>query len=68
MLELAPYRDVRHLTGSCKLIDGNDEFTAGLRLVEKPLREPTLSGSHLSRRAEISFQDHFQIVPFKGTF
>lgn len=40
MLKLAPYRYVCHLTGLRKLIDGNNEFTAGLRLVKKLLREP----------------------------
>ncbi len=37
MFELAPYREVRHLTGSRKLIDGNDEFAPCLRLVKKLL-------------------------------
>jgi hypothetical protein len=68
MLELAAYRDVRHLTGLRKLIDGNDEFTAGLRLVKKLLREPTSSWSRLSSRGDIPLQDHFHSVPLKGTF
>jgi hypothetical protein len=66
MLELAPYRDVRHLTCLSKLIDGNDEFTAGLRPVKKPLREPMLSWSRLSSRVDIPPQNHFHSVPFKG--
>jgi hypothetical protein len=68
MLELTPYRYVRHLTGLRKLIDGNDEFTAGLRLVKKLLREPRPSWSRLSSRVDFPIQDHFHIVPLKGTF
>jgi hypothetical protein len=43
MLELAPYCDVRHQSGARKLIGGNDEFIACLRLVKKALHESTLS-------------------------
>jgi len=58
MLKLAPYRYVCHLTGLRKLIDGNNEFTAGLRLVKKLLREPRPSWSGLNSRVDILLQNH----------
>jgi len=61
MLELASYRDVRHLTGLCKLIGGNDELTAGLQLVKKLLREPTPLWSRQSSRRDIPFRTIYTV-------
>jgi uncharacterized protein (DUF58 family) len=68
MRELAPHRDTRHLPRLRKLIDGSDEFAAGLQLIKKLLREPRSSWLRLTTRVDISFQNHLHIVPLKGTF
>jgi hypothetical protein len=60
--ELPTYREVRHLTASRNLIDGNDEFAAGLGLAEKMVDKPSLSGLGVRSRAGIPFQGHLHGV------
>jgi hypothetical protein len=62
-LELPTYREVRHLTGLRNLIDGNDEFAAGLRLVKRLFNKPSLSGLGVSSRTGMPFPDHSHNVP-----
>jgi hypothetical protein len=57
-LELPTYGEVRHLTGSCQLIDGNDKFATGLRLVEKPLNKPLVSWKRPSNQTGIYGMRH----------